>query len=941
MSYYIGEIVRLRAELINAHKKGDYLEAYTLAEDIVKKYEDNNDTESIEYASDIYNFGVLNDDINNYKKAIECYRKSADIRKKYNPKSNEYANTINNLAIDLSMTKKSKEALNLLKEVLAIREKNVGTSHIDYILSLYNIGNVYEDMGDFDSAIDYLRRALVKAQRKDDFPKNDYADILLSLGRCYDKKGNYKESIKNYVGAIEVIELNLDKESFYYMTALMSVSRVCEKCKFYERAIGYSEKALNVREKLIEKTHLDYITSINGLASLYSKIGNYEKSMEIHREALEVVKEMFGENHSFYADALNNIGIDYSDMGRFDEALKYHEMAIESKKETMGENSPNIAVTYVSLGNVYAKMNDRDKALEFYNKALEIREKNYGEGSLFYIEVLNTVASFYYDIKDYEKASDYYMKAMMIRATLTDKKSVGYVKNLMDMAECVGKAGRYEEALDMLDDGLNIRRKIYGEKHPKYSDTLMVKATILMGEKRYDEARDILEEVVIIRDDMIGTGSVDHRSALSLYADCCRLSGKYDEAISTYNQSIDLNPCETYEDNEKCNKEKLKEALALLQSGDIKKGNMYFKKAVNGYGRDNIKKDEEVYEMAIECAKLNISGKYFEQALKIVEECESIGIEVFGNKAKLYKVYSLKSYVLLELSRYDEAIDNINSYLKEVGGVIDNDEEMARIYITLSNLYSKKNDKENLVYSLLKARKVAKGNDYVFATSSLGNIYMNYNEYEKAFDVLLDLKNYMNEKGMTDRIEYVKALDYLGDISKINKNAENMVSFYDSAIKTRNDLNMKDEVYINENLLLGKYFLNKDSKKALEYLSEASIITNENNGDSKEYASILMDIGQIYCKLNENDKAIGMFNKAKDVFKTRLGEKSVEYLKSLGSLSDIEYKNGNIDVALNLYEELYNAGNSEIFTKDRKENLVNIYKNKKDYKKLIKFKLGR
>ena len=108
MSYYIGEIVKLRGEFINAHRKCDYIEAYMIAEKIIKKYEENNDTSSLDYASDIYNLGVVSDDINNYPLAIDCYKKSAKIRKENNPKSNEYADTISNLAIDLALMGKHK-----------------------------------------------------------------------------------------------------------------------------------------------------------------------------------------------------------------------------------------------------------------------------------------------------------------------------------------------------------------------------------------------------------------------------------------------------------------------------------------------------------------------------------------------------------------------------------------------------------------------------------------------------------------------------------------------------------------------------------------------------------------------------------------------------------------------------------------------------------------
>lgn len=947
MSYYIGEIVKLRAEFVNAHKKGDYIEAYVAAEKIIKKYEENNDISSMDFASDIYNLGVVSDDINNYTVAIDCYRKSAKIRKENNPKSNEYADTISNLAVDLALTGKRKEALDLFKEVITIREKNIGTSHNDYILTLYNIGNLYEDMKDYDKAIEYLRRAQVKAQRKNSFLKNDYADIFSSLARCYERKGNYKESIKNYSSAIETVELNLNTDTFYYMSMLVAASNICEKAKFYDKALKYSQKAIAIREKIMEKTHLDYITSLNSICAIYTKMENYKKALEIHEEVLNLVKGMLGENHSFYADALNNIGIDYSNMGKFDEALKYHNMALENKKNIMGDDSTNIAVTYISLGNVYSKMKDKDNALKAYKKALEIRKNYYGEGNIYYIEVLNAIGKFYSDMGEYRNASDYYTKAMMLRSAIAEKTSSGYVKNLIEMTDNFSKEGKKKQALDIINDGINIRKKIYGEKHPKYADALFAKAEILIRGKDYDEARKILEDVVLIREEMIGSSSVDYREALSLYGDSCRLSGEYDEAINSYNRSIELNTEENYKDKKKANEEKLKIALALFGKGDIKKGNMYFRKAMNAYDRDKIERDDFFYESIIECAKYNIKNKHFEQAALILENIESICNEFYkDNKEKTAELKMIKASLLYESNDYEKAVDIINEILNYDGFEFENNNlAVTKLYIMLSKIYAEKNDKENELYNLLKAEKIAENEDYIFVLKRLGDIYFKENEYDKSLKYFELAKKFIEDKNKTDISDYIYILDLMGDIYKIKNDTENMVNMYDYSLRLRKKSEIKDEIYINENITLGEIFAEKDDNKALEYLSEAAVVMNEINGEDKKYAFVLMSIGKIYEKDNKLEEALGMFKKASDVFKIRAGEKSIEYLKAIGKVADIEYTNGDTKSAYDIYEKLYEIsikeGKSEIFDKVRRENLSAMYKANKEYKKLIKFKFKR
>lgn len=948
MSYYIGEIVKLRADFLNAHKKGDYIQAIIAGEKIIKKYEENGDKDSIDYSIDMYNLGVAHDDVNNYPAAIDCYMKAKDIREKKNQKTVEYANIINNLAIDLSIMGKNKEALPLMKEAILIFDKNYGSSHIDYILALYNIGNIYADVKDYNKAIDYLRRALVKAQRKNGFLKNDYADIYSSLAKCFERLGNYREAIRNYNNSIEVIENNLDTKSFYYMSVLVSASLVCEKAKFYDKAIKYSERALEIRTSIMEEKHLDYITSLNALASLYTKSKNYKKAMEKHEEILGLVKDMLGEEHAFYADSINNIGVDYGNMEDYENAIKYHEKALEIKNKIMGEDSANIAVTYISLGNIYSKMKEKEKAVEAYQKALEIRKNYYGEGNLYYIEVLNAIGKFYCDLGDYVESCDYYMKAMMLRSTIAEKSSMGYVKNLMEMTEVFSKAGKKKQALDLIQDGITIRKKIYGEKHPKYADVLFAKAEILMNGKDYAKAQSILEDIVVIREEMLGSDSVDFKEALSLYADACRLSGNYDEAINCYERSIDLNFEQDYEDKLKVAKEKVKVALAIFGKGDIKRANMYYKKAVSYYTRNKIPEDDFLYDSVLECVRYNIKSKFYNEANIILDKAEKICENIYDSKSsKALDLYILKAQILYDWGKDREAIDYIENILSLFNS--DNDDEsksVTKLYIMLSDLYLKGNDNENALYNLLKAEKTAKEKDYVSVQNSMGDIYFSNNEYDKAIKRFEISKNFMEEYKMTDTLEYIHVHDILGDIYKIKDDKDNVIKMYEIAVLKRKKLDKKDIVYINESLMLGEIWSGKENdKKALEYFSESAVTICELSGEDKTYGAVLMRIGSIYEKQSKFEEAYGMFKKAERILKMRTGEKSVEYLQALGKRADIEYEKGNKDEALDIYEKLYLTSKKDnvkdIFDKEKYEKLSKLYKDNKDYKSLLKLKFRR
>lgn len=129
MGFYFAEVRKLRRELQAAYGAGEYKKALILGKNILQKYMENDDANTMEYASDMHNLGVIFDTMGMYQKAVEYYKKAAVLKRDCSGESLSYADTVNNLAIAYNNMGEGEKARRFHGEVLKIREAKLGKDH--------------------------------------------------------------------------------------------------------------------------------------------------------------------------------------------------------------------------------------------------------------------------------------------------------------------------------------------------------------------------------------------------------------------------------------------------------------------------------------------------------------------------------------------------------------------------------------------------------------------------------------------------------------------------------------------------------------------------------------------------------------------------------------------------------------------------------------------
>lgn len=874
MGFYFAEVRKLRRELQAAYGAGEYKKALILGKNILQKYLENDDANTMEYASDMHNLGVIFDTMGMYAKAVEYYKKAAILKRDCSGESLSYADTVNNLAIAYNNMGEGEKARRFHGEVLKIRETKLGKDHPDTIYSLFHLGNTEEDLQQYDKAVEYHQQALERARRSADFSKEDLADIFASLGAAYDGGGNYRRSISSYEKALDFMEKAGVEESFCYMIWTLSLAEVCEKAGWNELAVEYCEKAVQMRRKMMQDSHLDYINSLNSLGILCCKAGMFAKSLQCHEEVLRLVQEVLGSDHLFYADTLNNMSADYSGMNEMEKALEANAEALRRKEAALGPSHPQVAVCYMSRGRLYEKMGRDTDALAAYEKALLIRRDTVGRMDPLYADTLEQIAGLFTAKGAYEAAAEYLQEALYIRReaeTGTDRDLVGGLQLLADVKQ---KAGEGQAAAALCREAIELLEKHFSKNHPEYAIGLAKLGEILAREKQYDEAIQILTESAAIQKEMLDEDNPRYLKTLEYLAEVCVRKGDYAVAVQHYLALNDANYEETAEDKQRAAETLLAVAVCYLAMGNEKKAEAYRKEAVEKLSRagggltDKFAKRHQQYDLLANKGKLPYAGA--ERQAKMEE------------RRRLQKAKDLFTEMLAQRGEQAQSLDK----------------EAVRNAISLGDLQMRTGNRDQAFFWYQAAEQAAEGMEYAQACRRLGEWYLTAGEYLKGLQKLTNAKNYIEEYDSVKTKDYCELLAEIGDCYFAMGEKEKAVGMYLPYIRLFRELQLpRGKQYQRRLERTGRLLADSGRHKdAAECFSELALATRMMEGETENFARLLLKTAASHIAQGNQKEANTLLDRAL-LLGTAKGRETEAYGKLCDRIGRMYAANGSLERA--------------------------------------------
>ncbi|MDO9577482.1 MAG: sigma 54-interacting transcriptional regulator [Candidatus Cloacimonadales bacterium] len=339
--------------------------------------------------------------------------------------------------------------------------------------AIKNLGKAYHNLGKYDIASEYYRRAL-RICVENNLPLDE---IVMELARSLKKVGSSayaleiikkytpepKDKIVEYPLLLLKIEILMDLEEFDDAKDLIDkVYRIADQNKDEQTRYNIMAECRKLRGKIYyflndwvkaesefnesEKFYLK-VNNLEGLSAIYNNLGalaSYRGESKVAEtlmlKSLNLDKQRY--NLNGVSVSYNNMGSMFEDTSDYKKCLKYFNEAIRIQKLLGGRTV--IANLYNNIGITYMNNAEYDKAEESYRSSLKI-----GIEFNLYIIVVSSYSSLgamYFRAGDFTKAIDYYERA--VKKSKEHNLTEGLCQNYNNIGELFEKRGEYNLAYD-------------------------------------------------------------------------------------------------------------------------------------------------------------------------------------------------------------------------------------------------------------------------------------------------------------------------------------------------------------------------------------------------------------------------------------------------------------------------------------------------------------
>ncbi len=235
-----------------------------------------------------------------------------------------------------------------------------------------NMGEIYQSLGNNDSARYHLEQAL--AVRQEMGNSRLTADSKLQLGNFYNTIGNFQLALDYYM-QVEATYLHLN-HVIGMINVYNSYGILYDYQGDYPKALDYYLKSVALREKhnLLE----DLPTTLMNIGVLYGKQEEYELALKFLNESLEKSEKVGIEGQIALTCAA--IGSVYQHQGEDSLAMAFY-----GRSMTLDESNSNkkeLASTYARVAELQLEKRQVVDAVNMINKALQVNEETDNQRSM-------------------------------------------------------------------------------------------------------------------------------------------------------------------------------------------------------------------------------------------------------------------------------------------------------------------------------------------------------------------------------------------------------------------------------------------------------------------------------------------------------------------------------------------------------------------------------
>jgi predicted ATPase len=277
----------------------------------------------------------------------------------------------------------NREAIELLERALRIRTEQ-GESlqdlgpipNAELIEINERLGEVHELIGEYDTALARYQDALDLQRDQAEAQLDNLIRVHHYIARVYERRAEFDTAFEWVERALALAGTSQSRE---LVRCLLLGAGLHRRQGRNTQALELGERALRMAEASNSQRELAYAFKLLGITQLY--LGNGAQALDLLRRSVQIYEQ--AQDMAGLADAHNDLAIVCYEQGLLDETLQHYQAGIDIK-EMIGDVYGQAMIAN-NLGDLFKLQNRIDEAITQYQRSLNIFERlnsTYGAGVL-------------------------------------------------------------------------------------------------------------------------------------------------------------------------------------------------------------------------------------------------------------------------------------------------------------------------------------------------------------------------------------------------------------------------------------------------------------------------------------------------------------------------------------------------------------------------------
>lgn len=352
-------------------------------------------------------------------------------------------------------------ALDYKKMEMEVMIQIYGEQSPPAITSISELGFLYAQCGDGDSAFSALEKALRLSKEGDEKAKEGYVNACSGLGEIYKNSHLIAEATEWFASAVfaqnQIPNFNQEKKikNLLNLAGLYGVSNNWDE---YDKNMAATLQAC---QDAYGQQHPKYAESLVKLAKIHIENAKYSVAYGYLKQAVELQEKLLGEDTKIYAMTMIILGDVLCLLKNFKEAIQTYQKVITVNNASKNWDPVREGICMGKIGIVFSKLGERKKALECFNQAFRLQEDISKEED--FITLARNSVSMYLEAKQWKQAKQILERMIRIQEEETQK-AEDLPLHYCQLGIALWQMDQQNEAKEQINHGLHSVNEEFGEE---------------------------------------------------------------------------------------------------------------------------------------------------------------------------------------------------------------------------------------------------------------------------------------------------------------------------------------------------------------------------------------------------------------------------------------------------------------------------------------------